>query len=248
MKRMFLSALLTLLVVASSAVAGNLTVVPNQFTNVEGNSSSSTLFQTASSSLQVYYSEAFLTAAGITPGMFIDGLAYRRNGGGATGPAGDTFFENYDIFLSESFATPGSFTNTFASNVVGAQTHVRGGPLTLSANSMPGGGTPNDFGPMIDFTTPYIYDGGSLLIEIRRSARTGDTTSFLTDVDNSIASQAGARWLFNLSSDTAATGTISNSAQIFQLRYAPVPGPSSLALFAIVGTATGLTRRRRSIN
>jgi hypothetical protein len=240
--RTFLAVLLTLALAAGSATAQIQTVVPNAFTAAEGNSSSSTLFQTGASSLQVFYSEAFLNAAGITPGVVINGLAYRRNGGGATGPAGDTTMASYNIFMSQSFATPAEMTSTFASNVVGPQTQVRSGSLTFPANSMPGGSTPNPFGPVIDLSTPYAYTGGSLLIEVRRSARTGDTTSFLTDVDNTAATQVGARWVFNLTSDTATTGTVSNSGQIFQLQY--IPEPSSAALGGLALLALG--RRRRS--
>lgn len=248
LKRAFLPLLLALTLTANWATAQVLTVVPNQFAMVEGNSSSSTLFQSGASSLQVFYSEAFLAAAGIVPGDTIDGLAYRRNGGGTTGPVGDTTIDSYNIFVSQSFAEPGSMTNTFADNVVGPQTQVRGGPLTFPANSFPGGATPNAFGPTIDFTTPYVYGGGSMLIEVRRSARTGDTASFLTDVDNTAGTQVGARWLFNLSSDAAPTGTLSNSGQIFQLRYTPIPEPSSLGLLGVAGAAiVGLRRRRLAL-
>lgn len=217
---LFASALLAMSLAAATATAGSIqTVVPDQFFTVEGNSSSSSLFQAGAASIQVFYSEAFLAAAGIAPGVEIDGLAYRRNGGGATGPAGDTTFNSYSILLSESFDTTNEMTTTFADNVVGSQTEVYSGSLTFPANSMPGGSAPNAFGPMIDFTTPYLYSGGSLLIEIRRSARTGNTTAFNTDVDNTLDAQAGARWLFNTTSDTAVTGALSNSAQIFQLQF-----------------------------
>ncbi len=235
MKRAFVLALLALPLATTCATAQVLTVVPNNFTAVEGNSSSSTLFQSGASSLQVFYSQAFLNAAGITPGVVIDRLAYRRNTGGATGPAADTTIANYNIFMSQSFAEPTSMTTTFANNVVGPQTQVHSGSLTFPANSFPGGATPNAFGPTIDFSTPYAYSGGSLLIEVRRSARTGDTVAFNTDVDNTAATQLGARWLFNLTSDSATTGTVSASGQIFQLQY--IPEPSSTALAGLVALA-----------
>jgi hypothetical protein len=226
----------------AGAASAQLTVVPSGFAAVEGSSSSSTLFQTGASSLQVFYSEAFLNAAGINPGAIINGLAYRRNTGGVTGPAADTMMAEYNIFMSQSFAAPASMTTTYASNVVGPQTQVYGSSITFAAGSMPGGATPNAFGPLINFSTPYAYTGGSLLIEIRRSARTGDTLSFNTDFDSTAASVAGARMLFNLSSNTAATGTLSNGAHIFQLNV--IPAPSGVALAGLAAVALGRRRRR----
>ena len=227
---------------ASTPSRGDVTVVPIGLANTEGTSSSSSFFQNNPASVQAYFSEAFLNAAGITPGATIDGIAYRRQGGGTTGPATDISFASYNIFMSDSFADPASFTNTFASNVVGPQTQVYGGSLSFAANSFPGGSTPNAFGPLIDFTTPYAYDGGSLLVEVRRGARTG-AAAFNTDTDGT-NSQGGARWLFNTSSDTATTGTIVVGAQIFQLEFTPIPEPSSLALIA-AGAACLARRRRR---
>lgn len=218
-RRAALSSLLALSLPATVVIAQDVTVVPVDFTSVEGNSSSSTLFQAGAASLQVFFSEDFLAAAGIVPGTVIDGLAYRRNGGGATGPAGSTSMSRYDIYMSQSFSTPTAMTATYADNVVGVQVHVHDVAMTFAASSFPGGASPNQFGPMIDLTTPYLYEGGSLLVEVRRSARAGDTVAMNTDVDNSAPSQAGVRWLFNLTSDTATTGTLSNTAQIFQFRY-----------------------------
>lgn len=245
MQRALLSALMSMPLVATYGNAQVQTVVPAPLASTEGNSASSSLFQAGAASLQVYYTEAFLNAAGITPGVMIDGVAYRRNTGGTTGPAGDTTIANYNIFMSQSNPDTSTFSTTFANNVVGAQTQVHSGSITFLANSFPGGATPNAFGPTIDFTTPYAYAGGSLLIEIRRSARTGDTTSFNTDVDNTAPTQAGARWLFNTSSDSATTGTIVVGGQIFQLRYTPIPEPSSLALLTVVAAAGYLAKRRR---
>ena len=60
---------------APAASGQTLTVVPTALTSVEGNSSSSSLFQTGGATLQVYYSEAFLNSAGIVPGVLIEGVA-----------------------------------------------------------------------------------------------------------------------------------------------------------------------------
>jgi len=229
----------------SVTALGAATVIPSAFAAAEGSSSSSSLFQTNAASIQAYYSEAFLSAAGITPGTMLTGIAYRRNTGGTVGPAGDTTIADYNIFMSQSFATPAEMTTTFANNVVGSQTQVHSGSVTFAANSFPGGGTPNAFGQVINFTQNYTYNGGSLLIEIRRSARTGNTTSFNTDVDGTAATQAGARWMFNTASNTATTGTMVNGGQIFQLQTQAVPEPATLVAFG-AGALALLRRRRRN--
>lgn len=229
------------LAIAAACASADVVTVPAHLAATEGNSSSSSLFGLNATSLQVFYSADFMAAAGITPGSVIDGVAYRRNGGAGAGLLTDTNFATYNIFMSQSFATPGEMTTTYANNVVGPQTQVYGGSLTVAAGSMPAGASPNAFGPQIDFTSGYTYTGGSLLIEIRRAARTGDTTSFNTDFDSTAASTIGARMLFNTSSNTAITGTLSNGAHVFQLSV--VPAPASAALLGLAGLAAA--RRRR---
>jgi uncharacterized protein (TIGR03382 family) len=48
--------------------------------------------------------------------------------------------------------------------------------------------------------------------------------------------------LFNLTSNTAATGTLSNGAHVFQLSYV-IPAPASAAMLGLAGLAA--CRRRR---
>ncbi len=91
-------------------------------------------------------------------------------------PEADVTFSNYDIYLSGSVA-PSARSLTFAQNIVGQQILVRSGPLVIPANSFPIGGSPNQFGTPVTFTTPYLYTGGHLLIEIRHAGSTGTSRS-----------------------------------------------------------------------
>ncbi len=80
----------------------------------------------------------------------------------ATGPwpAADVTFTDYDIYLSGSVTPSARSLTDFSANVVPPQTQVRSGSLTIPTNAYPSGASPNDFGPEITFTSPWLYTGG----------------------------------------------------------------------------------------
>lgn len=75
---------------------------------------------------------------------------------------------NFDIYLSDS-VEPANRQLNFAANVVGTQTKVRSGALAIPAGALTVGSNPNDFSFKITFSTPWLYSGGNLLIEMRHS-------------------------------------------------------------------------------
>ena len=83
-------------------------------------------------------------------------------------PATAATWTDYTISMGQGVAF-GSQTTTFASNFVGAPTVVRSGPLTIPAAAFTAGGNPNAFGSNIPLTTPFVYTGGNLLIEVRHT-------------------------------------------------------------------------------
>ena len=106
-------------------------------------------------------------------------------------PAADTTYGTYDIYLSDC-VDPADRSLTLGLNVVGAQTLVRTGPLTVTAGAFPFGASPNDFGPEIAFDTNYPYSGGNLLIEIRHQGSNG--TSRAVDAVGTAISGYGTRF------------------------------------------------------
>jgi hypothetical protein len=104
---------------------------------------------------------------GISAGDSITALGFRVVTGGTAVPA--QVVPNYQIWLSQSANIPGEMSATFASNRGTDFTLVRGGSLAITENMFPGGVGLNAFG-MISFATPYVYKGGSLLIEISYDA------------------------------------------------------------------------------
>jgi hypothetical protein len=90
----------------------------------------------------------------------------------STWPPSDITLINYDIYLGNA-VNPADRTLFFAQNAVGLPMQVRSGNLVVPANALTIGSNPNNFSYDIDFTTPYLYSGGNLLVEIRHFGTQG---------------------------------------------------------------------------
>lgn len=118
-------------------------------------------FGAALTSQQLYVPEDL---PGLNVGDVITGISFRLDG--ASGAFATTTFTRFDIRMGTGNATLGS---TFADNFAGPATVVRSGSFALAAGAFPNGSSPNSFGAVIKFDTPFAYAGGPLLIEIRSS-------------------------------------------------------------------------------
>ncbi|WP_265428139.1 T9SS type A sorting domain-containing protein [Chryseobacterium sp. YIM B08800] len=83
-------------------------------------------------------------------------------------PSTDTTFGSYEIYISNG-VNPANMQMNFAANITGTQTMVKSGSLTIPAGSVPAGNSTNPFSYTLVFDTPYLYNGGNLLIEIRHT-------------------------------------------------------------------------------
>jgi hypothetical protein len=126
----------------------------------------------------------------------------------AAWPTAVVTYTSYDIYLSTSVA-PADRSLTFINNVVGPQTQVRAGTLTINPNAFPFGSSPNAFGVNIEFDTPYEYAGGHLLVEIRHTGFTGTgrTNDAIGTAITGYGTQFSAAWG---SGYTATTGSQGN--------------------------------------
>lgn len=89
-------------------------------------------------------------------------------------PSSDTTFGSYEIYISNG-VNPSSMQMNFAANITGAQTMVKSGSLVIPAGSVPGGNSTNPFSYTFAFDTPYLYNGGNLLIEVRHTGNNNST-------------------------------------------------------------------------
>lgn len=234
------------LLVTSIASATTTVVAPNVRDTVEGSGTFSAFSSTTSRRYMLLINSSELTSL---VGMNLTGFSLRLNGSTtapAWPPAGYTH-SFFDVKLSEGVA-PSARSLTFASNVVGSQTDVRTGSLTLAAGAFTNGGSPNAFGPMIAFDTPYLYTGGHLAVDMFYAANTsGATPSFdaLTNSTDPLANTlVGATWgSYNTTTGLPPTSGSNGNPFVTQWHAEAVPEPISMV--AMGAGLLALARRRR---
>lgn len=208
-------------------------VMPNAYSGTAGTGVFSGPLVNSQRTYQLLINSNQLTAL---VGNNITALTWRipANATGAW-PTTDVTFTNYDIYLAESVA-PSQRRLTFDSNIVGVKTQVRSGSLLIPANAYPFGGTPNNFGAEIIFNTPYTYNGGHLVIEIRHTGFTGTSRSndALTTSTSGYATNFSACWQ---NSYTGTGGTSGNQGNFCIVQLTDVVLPVEISSF------TALTNR-----
>jgi hypothetical protein len=112
----------------------------------------------------------------LPPGSELTGITWRiasAAGFNQVWPSTNGTYSLFDIEVATAMNPPGQMSHTFADNVGPDALLVRQGTLTIPAFSFPGGTAPptaNDFGWVIPFATPFVYNGGDVVITIRRTA------------------------------------------------------------------------------
>lgn len=214
--------------------------VPNAFAATAGTGTFLGPLANAARTYQLLIDQSQLTAH---LGNLLTGIAFRLPASATEAwPAAALTFTNYDIRLSNSVA-PSARSLTFANNVVGTQTLVREGSLSLTPGSFTSGASPNLYGLGIAFDSGWQYDGGNLLIEIRHTGFTGTSRS----VDAMLATGGSAEgygtlfsaaWTGNYAGVSGSQGNFS----VVQITSA-VPEPATVLLMAL-GVAGLLARQR----
>lgn len=223
---------------APVAVAGiEQHVVPGDYTNTPGDTNFTGPMTFGDRTNQMLIHEELLTDL---VGRQLTGLSFRLpDNASSPWPDNELSYDFYDVYLSGSVA-PEDRSFTFAENIVGDQTQVRSGGLTVPGSAFPDGGSPNDFGTEIGFDTGWTYTGGHLLVEIRHSGN--DESSRAVDAINTNSPDYGTRFSALWSGDAdAVDGAFPARFSIMQ--FTSIPAPGALALLGLAGLGT--TRRRR---
>lgn len=230
----------TLLVVALGLLAvpslAQFLVAPNAYEAQGGTSGLNTLVRDAPNARTYQAAINPSELAMIPNGGLITGITWRIRASASytTWPATDANWANYDIQVSKSNFPAGSLSTTFADNIGADAVTARSGPLTIPANSFPGGAVwppnVNGFGYEIMFANPYTYHSGdTLLFTVRHTGNDTGTNRFLDSIASSSTAQALSATTYEATTGTTASFTIA------KVLY--VPEPSALILLALAGIA-----------
>jgi hypothetical protein len=212
---------------AATVLADETFIVPGQYALAEAGSSDNAPLGVSEQHFQQVFSSSLLT--NLSVGDWINAIAFRVQANETALPA--QTIPIYDISLSEAPNAPGSLSATFADNRGADFLTVRSGPLTVNAGDFPGGSSPNDFG-WIQFSTPYEYQGGDLLIEVDYQ---GFSDGRDADAVWSFSADLGQTAFGNGYNSTTADAGIYAEALVmgFSIMTEPVPEPSPLLMFGI---------------
>lgn len=230
--------------------------LPNSAQFAEGATSSSTtagVLGTGNFTNQFFYTSALLSS--IPVGYEITGFRVRADAGLATGtyPSAALHWNNYDVTLAEAAVSITAFgsSSNVAANMLNPQ-QVLSGALDIAVNSFTDSAASfNPFGPLISFTTPYLYQGGDLIFLVSHGTATG--TGFSVDASNTgfgytNSSQFAQRVATSYNATTVNT---TSAAPVIQLEFgphittAPVPELDTLTLF-LIGSFPLIARAART--
>jgi hypothetical protein len=94
-------------------------------------------------------------------------------------PANTITWSDYEVTLAQAANPVSLMTGNFAANML-SPVLVKAGPLSISANSFVAAGTsPNPFGSLVVFDTPYVYQGGDLVMLFSHTGSDANTNAFL---------------------------------------------------------------------
>lgn len=160
-------------------------------------------------------------------GKYITSIAFRLSvyANAAWLPYNITF-SDYKIYLSNA-VNPANSQLILPNNIIGNQTLVRSGSLTVTAGSLTAGSVPNNFSYNLIFDTPYLYSGNNLLIEIQHS---GSNVFAGTNVESIYTSEPGYGILYKSYLDTPNAPTAATNFPYIKINATDVLSVKSTAI------------------
>jgi hypothetical protein len=198
-------------------------VAPQDYTGVAGNGGQNTLVRGtgAPRTYQMQFTPGVL--GGLPVGARITALGFRliTNNTAVNFPTVTTTWSNYQITMAQAANPIASMSTTFQSNLQNPVL-VKSGTLSIGANLFTAGANPNPFGTFVVLDTPYVYQGGDLVMHFTHNGSDSTNTAFL-DTATTGASGFGTTYrALSASSFGATTGSFTSvGVTIVQIVFTP---------------------------
>ncbi|MEY2427260.1 MAG: hypothetical protein QOJ40_145 [Verrucomicrobiota bacterium] len=156
-----------------------LVVAPDDYTSVAGNGTLNTLVR--SIGMPRTYQMQFTPDAmgGLPAGARITQLLFRvSTNTGANFPVATVTWSDYEVTLAQAAKTIATMSATFQANLLNPVL-VKDGAISIGANRFTAGGNPNAFGALVVLDTPYVYQGGDLVMQFTHTGSDSTNTAFL---------------------------------------------------------------------
>jgi len=185
-------------------------VAPDDYTSVAGNGSLNTLVR--GTGFPRTYQMQFTPDAlgGLPAGARITGLRFRLSTSTAAAfPDATVTWSDYEVRLAQAANPITSASTNFLANLLNPLL-VKDGALSVGPNTFTVGGNPNAFATLVVLDTPYVYQGGDLVMHF---THTGSDSGTVTIFDAATTSAPGYGTSFravSANSFAAANGTAAN--------------------------------------
>ena len=195
-------------------------VAPDDYTTVAGNTSLNTLIR-GTNLPRTYQMQFTPDAMGSLPaGARITGLRFRLGINAAVSfPEATVAWSDYEVRLAQAANSITSMSTTFSANLLNPAL-VKDGTLSIVANNFSYGSNPNPFSTLMTLDTPYVYQGGDLVMQFTHTGSDSTNTTFL-DAVSSAAPGYGTSFRAISASTFAATTGAAASVTIVEIVFTP---------------------------
>lgn len=195
-------------------------VAPDDYTSVAGNGSLNTLIR-GTNSPRTYQMQFTPDALGGLPaGARITELRFRVGTNATVAfPLATLTWADYEVTLAQAANPISSMSTTFSANLLNPVL-VKDGALSVFADHFSVGNNPNPFATLVSLDTPYMYQGGDLVIHFTHSGSDSTNFAFL-DAANSSAPGYGTSFRAISANSFAAASGAAASVTIVEIMYTP---------------------------
>ena len=195
-------------------------VAPDDYTSVAGNAGLNTLVRN-SGAPRTYQMQFTPDALGALPaGARITELRFRLATNSTVNfPPGTVTWSDYEVRLAQAANSIATMSTAFAANMLNPVL-VKDGALAIGANQFSTGGNPNTFATFLELDTPYVYQGGDLVMQFTHP---GSDSTIVTIFDAASSATPGYGTSFRALSANAFGATTGTPASVIVVEIVLTP-------------------------